>query len=273
MRLLILAFASLFVSQPALAAPDRTDTVAVEDRALDLLVWDAQGETPAGIILFGHGHGADPARYEALLEHWAGQGYTVYAPVNVDSRVHPQRDAFTMQTGFIARVTDLQAARAMIAERHPGVPVVLAGHSFGSFLSLLGGGGKTKAMPALDGPPVAGVLAFSTAGRLPPLLDADAYAGLDGPLLLVTGTQDVVPGFVADWRDHRMAFDGSPAGDKTLLVVEGGAHDLVRMTGEAAPTVKTWADLFLAATLKKDVQAASLYGILGSGARVKVERR
>jgi len=50
---------------------------------------------------------------------------------------------------------------------------------------------------------------------------------------MITGDQDVVPGYVADWHDHRSPFDRSPHGDKMLVIFEGGDHNLVRDADDA----------------------------------------
>ena len=93
-------------------------------------------------------------------------------------------------------------------------------------MALIGAGAKTPA-GRIDGPPIVGVIAFSSAGSVPGLIGPDSFAAIDLPLLLVTGDADIVPGFVADWHDHRRAFDQSRPGNKTLIIVRGGNHEIV----------------------------------------------
>ena len=56
------------------------------------------------------------------------------------------------------------------------------------------------------------------------MVTPETYRTLTAPLLVVTGDQDIVPGYADDWRDHRLPFDTAPGGDKTLIVVTGGGH-------------------------------------------------
>lgn len=273
LRFLLSAVASLVIAAaPATAEPSRNETLAVADRPVEVSVWDS-ASTPRGIVLFGHGYNSNPARYDALLTGWSQAGYQVYAPLAVDSRQHPDNAAYNPQTATLARIETLQMMRGYIAEAHPDTPVILAGHSFGSLMSLLGGGAGFIA-GQLDGPPVAGVLAFSSAGALPQLLGANPYASLDVPMLMITGTNDTVPQFAPDWRAHRLPFDTSPAGDKYLAIVEEGDHSLVRMADPRdAATMPLLSRLFLDAYAGGDEMARAVLGKLDNSDRMRFERR
>lgn len=268
---ILLVFLAFLGAVPA-AAQDRQSEMMIGGRAVALYHWTPEG-APKGVILFGHGHGAHPARYGRLLDEWRKEGWEVVAAMHVDSMEHPDRASYDLQSGFVARVETMQALRAQLAEAHPERPMVLAGHSFGSFMSLLGAGARTRFGPPLEGPPVAGVIAFSTAGAMRQVIPEDAYAGLDVPLLLVTGTADADPAYAPAWTEHRLAFDGARPGDKTLLVVEGGGHDLARMDQPVAPSLASFTRLFLAAHGAGDEEARGLLDTLGSSARLRVERR
>ena len=265
--------ASLFlIAAPALAGSSDRETILVGQRSVDVSIWDSEGKA-RGVVLFGHGYNSNPGRYDALLTGWAQAGYRVYAPLAVDSRQHPDNASYNPQTATLARIETLQAMRAMIAERHPALPVILAGHSFGSLMSLLGGGANSIAGP-LDGPPVAGVLAFSSAGALPQLLGSDPYRALDVPMLMITGTNDLVPQFVSDWRAHRLPFDNSPAGDKYLAIVEGGDHSLVRLADPRdAASMPLLTRLFLDAYAGGDEQALATLAKLDNSDRMRFEQR
>ena len=177
------------------------------------------------MIIFGHGQGSDPQSYASLVTKWQDAGYTVVAPLAVDSLKHPDRAKFTQMTGFMARLEDLQALRADVAARYPGKPVFLAGHSYGSLFSLYGAGAAGPMGP-VAGPPVAGTIALSSPGAIPGLITDATFAGVKGPLLVVTGDADIIPGLVPDWKAHRLPFDTSAAGGKMLLVFKGGNHNL-----------------------------------------------
>lgn len=209
------------VAQAAIA-PTHLSIPAPDGRAVLLDVWAAPDER--GVVVFSHGFGGAPEAYGRLLTAWARHGFTVIAPLHVDSQKHPNRDA-TGQVAFLTRLEDLSVARAEAARTHPGKPLIAAGHSFGSLMSLIEGGAVTVA-GSMGDPAVKGVIAFSSAGNIPNVVTPETYSTLAGPLLVITGDRDLVPGFADDWRDHRIPFDVSPAGDKTLLIFAGADHQL-----------------------------------------------
>ena len=208
--------------QTAAITSTRLSIPAPDGRAVLLDIWAAPDER--GVVVFSHGFGGAPEAYRRLLSEWAQHGFTVIAPVHIDSQKHPKRDE-TGQIAFVTRLVDLGVARAEAARTHPGKPLIVAGHSFGSLMSVIEGGAVTVAGPMGD-PAVKGVIAFSSAGNIPNVVTPDTYRTLDSPLLMITGDRDLVPGFADDWRDHRTAFDTSPAGDKTLLIFAGADHQL-----------------------------------------------
>lgn len=193
-------------------------------RAIDLSVWAAPDAR--GVVVFSHGFNGAPAAYDRILSRWAEAGFTVVAPLHVDSLRHPQHDRYDRQAGFVTRIEDLAIARGFIATAYPSLPLIAAGHSFGSLMSLMEGGAVTAAGPMAD-PAVKAVVAFSTAGNVPGLVTAGTWAALNRPLLMITGDKDTVPGFVADWRDHRAPYDLSAAGDKMLMLFRAADHDLI----------------------------------------------
>ncbi|UUZ80725.1 alpha/beta hydrolase [Paenibacillus sp. P26] len=89
-----------------------------------------------GIVQIAHGMAETAARYERLAQRLTDAGFAVYAN---DHLAHGQtagsvnkvgimkQTAFNLMAEHMAQLTDL------IAERHPGSPVFLLGHSMGSF--------------------------------------------------------------------------------------------------------------------------------------------
>ena len=124
----------------ALAAPlsaqDRVETVEADGVSAQVSIWDADSETPQGIILFGHGWGGQPTSYERLFENWAERGYTVRAATFIDSGSHPDHDSVDMnsmmgmQTVVGQRFNIIGAEREKAAQSN--LPVILVGHSFGA---------------------------------------------------------------------------------------------------------------------------------------------
>lgn len=245
-------------------------TVSTPDgRAVSLSIWTAPEER--GVVVFSHGFGGAPSGYGRLLSEWAAHGFTVIAPLHVDSQQHPDRKA-DGRTAFGTRLEDLALTRGIAVRDHEGKPLIVAGHSFGSLMSLIAGGAKTLVGPHGD-PAVKGVIAFSSPGAIPMVVTPETYRTLATPLLMITGDQDVVPGYADDWRDHRLPFDGSPAGDKTLIVVAGAGHQLPGTAeGEQFDLLVRATEDFLDAYALTDAAAKARLEAL-SAAGVAVEHR
>lgn len=127
-------------------------------------------QTPRAVVQLAHGMVEHAARYAHLGEALAAQGYAVYA---ADHRGHgrtaEQGDGpeglahLGDEHGFADVVDDLVVLTEHIGAEHPGVPVVLLGHSMGSFLA--------RAYAARYGDRLAGLILSGTAGD-PGLLGA-----------------------------------------------------------------------------------------------------
>jgi alpha-beta hydrolase superfamily lysophospholipase len=97
--------------------------------------WDPAGE-PRAIVQLTHGMGEHAQRYADLARALTGEGYVVYAQ---DHRGHGETAASDAELGRIGAdgwtelVRDIGRLRDRAREEHPGLPVVLVGHSMGSF--------------------------------------------------------------------------------------------------------------------------------------------
>lgn len=100
--------------------------------------------TPRGVVQLLHGVGEHAARYARLAEALAGAGFTVYAD---DHRGHGRTgmgqwaDAERLGRlgpgGHRAAVDAIWQLTERIRDAHPGLPLVLLGHSWGSFLAQI----------------------------------------------------------------------------------------------------------------------------------------
>ncbi len=110
------------------------------------IVYDVyEAADPRGVVQLLHGVGEHAGRYAALIEALVADGYTVYAD---DHRGHG-RTGLRQWGGDHAKLGrlgpgGLGAAREavwtltqIIRERHPDLPLVLLGHSWGSFLAQM----------------------------------------------------------------------------------------------------------------------------------------
>jgi len=107
----------------------------------DLAVRHMPSQGPArGIVQINHGLAEHAARYARFARFLAARGYEVYAH---DHRGHGATrapgsipGAFAAKDGASKVIADVAAVHAVIAERHPGLPVVTLGHSMGGLLAL-----------------------------------------------------------------------------------------------------------------------------------------
>ena len=232
----------------ALPSPVRAAAAATARQMIDLPVGQRRTTVavwrparPRGVALFSHGHGSWPDRYDQLARALVGDGFAVLAPMHVDSVHYPERAKFSLQQSFPERLADMGAARGYATTNFAGLPIVAVGHSFGTLTALCLGGALSGTGPFRD-PAVKAVLGFSTPGRIPGLIGPTAYAGVQVPVMVVTGTADTVPGFVTDPADHLFPTQSVPT-DSYALVVDRADHVLV--AGPAFARAATPARLFV----------------------------
>lgn len=98
-----------------------------------VVVWHWAGEDPQFVAVISHGYGEHARRYDHVVERLIAAGAEVYAP---DHQGHGRSDGdrVFIET-FDDYVSDLAAAISLAADRHPGLPVVLIGHSMGGAIS------------------------------------------------------------------------------------------------------------------------------------------
>lgn len=258
-------------TEAAAFAPARVQLSAPDGRAIDVSVWEAADER--AVVVFSHGYNGSPAAYRRILSDWVEAGFTIVAPLHVDSLRHPLHAEVDGPAAFTTRIVDLAVVRGYVKAAHAGKPIVAAGHSFGSLMSAISGGAVTVAGPQGD-PAVKAVVALSSAGDLQGVVTPDSYAGLTVPTLMITGDEDLVPQYVPDWRAHRSPFDRSPAGGKMLLVFEGGDHSLIRNADEADFALIARASVaFMQAHALDDHEARRTLEALTAPVGVTIERR
>lgn len=98
-------------------------------------LWQPQGEVTAALQLF-HGLGEHHSRYDRFARLAAGRGYAVVAH---DHRGHgPHADElgfFAANGGWQLLVSDGLQVQEMIVNQYPNIPIVLLGHSMGSYVA------------------------------------------------------------------------------------------------------------------------------------------
>ena len=115
--------------------PTRVDFPSAGGGTIAAYRWDPDGE-PRAAVQLTHGMGEHALRYADLAHALNAQGYVVYAQ---DHRGHG-RTAGSVETlgqvgaqGWVEIVNDIERLRLRVREEHPTVPLVLIGHSMGSF--------------------------------------------------------------------------------------------------------------------------------------------
>jgi len=100
--------------------------------------WLDQSTQQKGIVQIAHGMAEHGGRYQAFAEILTEQGYVVYAQ---DHRGHGMTGKemgimghFADHDGFERAVDDIKEINDQIKANHPNLPIILFGHSMGSFL-------------------------------------------------------------------------------------------------------------------------------------------
>ncbi len=112
---------------------------AADGYPIDLFAWT--GDSPArAVVQIAHGMGEHARRYRALASALNRAGIAVYAN---EHRGHGEEALRRNQKGdlgprgFLGLVDDMVAVSEFAGTRHPGAPLILLGHSMGSFATKI----------------------------------------------------------------------------------------------------------------------------------------
>ncbi|GAA0343808.1 alpha/beta hydrolase [Bacillus carboniphilus] len=115
---------------------------------------------PKALVQIAHGMAEHIMRYNHLAKELVAQGFFVYGN---DHRGHGEtarksnrHGYFADEDGFEKAVEDMQTLTSIMEKEYPGVPIILFGHSMGSFLS--------RRYIQLYGNELAGVILSGTGG-------------------------------------------------------------------------------------------------------------
>nr|WP_289848972.1 alpha/beta hydrolase [Paraglaciecola arctica] len=135
--------------------------ISADNLQLHCYQWLPKADIKA-VVQIAHGMAEHGARYERLAASLNGEGFAVYAN---DHRGHGQSISERLPLGHMAdencwnkAVDDLNMLNGEIRRRHQGLPIILLGHSMGSFLtqsylSQYGDNIAAAALSASNGPP------------------------------------------------------------------------------------------------------------------------
>ncbi len=227
---------------------------ATRKRAVPVKIYYPKLATaPCPVIVFSHGLGGSRDGYSYLGQHWASYGYLVVHVTHIGSdtsvwkgQQNPlaaMRNAALDPQNALNRQKDIAIVldeltrlndddKALKGRMHMN-RVGIAGHSFGSFTTLVAAGmgsplnqpePRMKAGIAISSPVFGNKEAY-------PLI----YAGIKTPLLHITGAKD----FIEDTADlRRVPYDNIRNADQYLVTFKDADHMVFsgkRLTGKALP--------------------------------------
>lgn len=220
------------------AAPDGAARAAhftaafVDEAGVEITYYGWTVQRPKAVVQISHGVGEHGARYASLAADLTAAGYSVYA---ADQRGHgatglAQHGGDRSKLGRLgpgglrATVDDIRQLGVRIAREHPGVPLVLLGHSWGSLMVQ-----KIVNSPALTH--YAGIVLSGTAYRMPGSMDGGDLTRKHRPAGGGTGN-----GF--EWLSRDVAAQERAAGDELMFPAEVlklfGLRDALRLFGRPA---------------------------------------
>ena len=164
----------------------------------ELTLWEPAG-VALGLVLISHGMAEHIARYDALARHLSGEGFLVCGYNHLGhGEEAPLKGFFADDRGWDRLIQDLDSAALFLTERYPGLPLILLGHSMGSFLAreyalshperlgalVLSGTGHYPAMQCRMGYALAGLhCAFGLGEEKADIIHQIAFAGNNKPFL------------------------------------------------------------------------------------------
>jgi CubicO group peptidase (beta-lactamase class C family)/pimeloyl-ACP methyl ester carboxylesterase len=212
--------------------PYAIDDVLTELTAQDGRVIPVRQLSPVGcdetcpLMIFSHGAFSTYDRYDALLLPLVKAGYRIVAPNHVDSEEHPDRDAYEPTDAMAKRLEDYAA----ITAQYPAEVTIAIGHSFGGLIAQIAGGAILSGPMAELGIDPAlrpdGVVAISPPGPIPGQMQAEGWSRVEVPMLVTTGTTDILPGFIDEWQAHLVSYDAALHPETYALIYEEMDHYL-----------------------------------------------
>ena len=226
-----------------------------DDRRSQVDIYSPQSGGPYPLVAFSHGAFSAPERYAALLHAVAASGFVVVAPLHIDSELltngqEPPAHTDTWST----RKADLR----LVAEAVPAIEAqmagvkisavddgyLVAGHSYGALIAQVLVGATAIGEVASVDSRIDAVIAFSPPGPLPGFVADDAWDGLSVPQLVLTGTADVLPGFLDEWEMHTLPYQRAEAGQQWLWVGKDVDHYFGKLIGRLSDDISPQQEQF-----------------------------
>jgi pimeloyl-ACP methyl ester carboxylesterase len=192
-----------------------------------------------GVVLLSVGFGGDRDGYGFFARSWASMGLTTFVIEHIGSNLEvlrslPQRRRDERNTEVVrlvgkadelrARPRDVELVWNHVRDEFEGLPLGLAGHSYGSYTVLACAGMEPMAVEHGVTPlPARSLLVISP--QPPGLLFAEnEYSKVDNTVLVVTGTEDHLLSGDSDYLDRLKAYELLPEAKKHCLVLKDFEH-------------------------------------------------
>lgn len=122
---------------------ERSEFTFSDDHGVEITAYAWEAKDPIGMVQIAHGIGEHALRYDAFARHLANSGLSVYAD---DHRGHGatgmrQHDGDTSrlgrlgQGGLDATQAEVLQLSGIARDTHPGLPLVMFAHSWGSLMA------------------------------------------------------------------------------------------------------------------------------------------
>lgn len=229
-----------------------------DDRRSRIDIYSPQSGGPYPLVAFSHGAYSAPERYADLLQAIAASGFVVVAPLHIDSELltNGQEPPSHFET-WSTRKADLRLvpeAVRIIEAALAGVKItavddgyLVAGHSYGAFIAQVLAGATGMGEDANMDRRIDGIIAFSPPGPLPDFIADDAWDGLSAPQLVVTGTADILPGFLDEWELHTLPHQRAESGQQWLWVGKDVDHYFGKLIGHLSNDISPQKEQFVEA--------------------------
>lgn len=210
------------------------------DRLVPLRLWLPEG-APRAWVLFSVGFGGERSGYAYLGRAWAERGIATAVLEHIGSNLEVLKSlsgnnraernlAVARRVAdpqeLEARPRDLLFARQRLESMFDGLPLGLAGHSFGTYTVLSAFGLPT--VPVLPPLPqqVGQVTSCLIMSPQPPgsLFSERALGLVEVPILVMTGTEDALLSGEGDYTARVAAYHALPQERRNLVVLEGVEH-------------------------------------------------
>ena len=191
-----------------------------------------EGKCPP-VLIISHGFGGTENGHAALAREASQQGMRALtighresgraelrAALRAKDRRVAMTEAVTDKAANLARMRDLDAVWDYANARCRPPFTALAGHSMGAGLTMIEAGAKNRV--GLKGKRRFDAYVAMSPQGLGTRFGKGAWAGINKPMLMITGTRD--RGLDGPWQHRLAAFEGLPEGHKYLAILQGGTH-------------------------------------------------